>query len=495
MTYPLSFGVAAWPTRLTTTALLKPTVGILVLTLCQALPSSAWAQAGGAASPAPAGAPPTPGQTAGHQTAEKDDLQPFQINGQLNYIVQTVSRFPTRYTNVGHATNSFLSRRETEASETYTIFLGARLRPRFEAYFDPELAAGHGLSQAVGIAGFTDGDVIRNPTLSQEPYLARYFVRYTIPTGRGQTRVGGAQHQVSGILPDRRLVLSAGKFGVNDFFDVSSYANSTHTNYLNWAFLNNGAYDYAADTRGYTRGVVAEFVQPTYAVRLGSFQMPVVANGIDLASRLDTNRGDNLEVELHHPLFRTTAAPLILRVLGYRNTARMGNYRESLALAQSAGTTPDITATRRPKAIKYGYGLNVEQSLADDGNTGLFGRYSWDDGRTETFVYTEIDSSLSGGYQLSGAKWRRPKDHVSVGLVRNGLSAPHRDYLAAGGVGFIVGDGALRYGPEQILETQYAYQISGPVALTLDFQHIQNPGYNRDRGPINVPSLRLHAEF
>ena len=223
--------------------------------------------------------------------------------------------------------------------------------------------------------------------------------------------------------------------------------------------------------------------------------MPVVANGIDLASRLDTNRGDNLEVELHHPLFRTTAAPLILRVLGYRNTARMGNYRESLALAQSAGTTPDITATRRPKAIKYGYGLNVEQSLADDGNTGLFGRYSWDDGRTETFVYTEIDSSLSGGYQLSGAKWRRPKDHVSVGLVRNGLSAPHRDYLAAGGVGFIVGDGALRYGPEQILETQYAYQISGPVALTLDFQHIQNPGYNRDRGPINVPSLRLHAEF
>jgi hypothetical protein len=284
------------------------------------------------------GAAPTPTDTdqkppSQTNPAPTSDMLPFQVNGQLNYIGQTVGPFHSPYA----GTNSFLSRRETEVSQTYTLFMGTELRPNFEVYVDGEEASGKGLSSTLGLAGYVNNDVIRNPALSEEPYLARYFVRYTIALGKTTQKVEGSQNQVPGITPTHRLVLSVGKVSVPDYFDVNTYAGSSHSSFVNWVLVNTGAWDYPADTRGYTRGVVAEDIHPTYTVRLGIFQMPSVANGIDLANRLATNRGDNLEVELHPTVLRKVGTPMTLRILGYHNVAHMGNYAEAIAQAQAIG--------------------------------------------------------------------------------------------------------------------------------------------------------------
>ena len=186
---------------------------------------------------------------------------------------------------------------------------------------------------------------------------------------------------------------------------------------------------------------------------------------------------------------------MVLRLLGYRNVATMGDYRASLALAHQIGSIPDITATRKPGRTKCGFGVNFEQPLADDGATGLFGRYGWDDGATESFAYTEIDRTACLGPQISGRRWHRPNDRLAVAAVQNDLAAAHKDYLAAGGLGFLLGDGKLNYGAEQIMEAYYSYQIAKPLALSLDYQIINHPGYNRDRGPVSVASIRVHLEY
>lgn len=442
-----------------------------------------------AAAPDPTGKPGSAGPK---------NLEPgrYQVNGQLTWILQSLFKYRSPYQNdtSGQGGGSLLSRNEQEMSQTYTLFLGARINRNLEVYINPEMARGHGISNALGVAGYTNGEVIRNPTLSQDPYLARYYGKWIIATGKGEEKVESGQNQVNSSRPTRRLVISAGKLGATDVFDLNSYANNTRTQFMNWALLNNGAYDYAADTRGYTRGIAVEWINPDFALRLGSFQMPTVANGIDLAGNVSRNRGDQIEVELH-PRALPGKAPAIVRLLGYRNLARMGNYREAIALGQRTGTTPDITKTARVGAVKFGFGVNVEQPLGDDGATGLFGRYGWDDGATESFAFTEIDRALSLGAQVSGRRWRRPLDRFAIAFVQSDLASAHKDYLAAGGSGFLLGDGRLNYGPERILEACYTYQFSKSIGFSVDYQYINNPGYNRDRGPASVLSGRLHLEF
>jgi carbohydrate-selective porin OprB len=304
-----------------------------------------------------------------------------------------------------------------------------------------------------------------------------------------------ALNQLAGKRPAQRLVVTAGKLSTADIFDVSSYANNTRTQFMNWALINNAAYDWAADTRGYAHGLALEWITPRWAARLGSFQMPKIANGPNLSNDLIHNRGDQAEAELHPHLIGAERAAAIMRLLAYRNVAHMGIYRDSVDLARRTGATPSITATERTGAAKYGFGLNIEQPLMDDGATGIFGRFGWNDGATETFAFTECDQTISLGGQLSGAWWHRSRDRLGLGLVQNDLSGPHRAYLAAGGLGFILGDGRLNYGPEQILELYYAFQPFEIVAFSVDYQFINHPGYNRDRGPVSVLSLRLHLEY
>ena len=321
---------------------------------------------------------------------QPETSSPFQFNGQATFILQNLFRFHSLY----EGANSLRSRSESELSQTYTLYIGARVRPNVELCLNPEMARGHGVSEALGMAGYVNGEVIRNPSLSQEPYLGRYFIRWNLATGKGTERGEAAQNQVAGTRPIHRLVVTAGKVGVSDLFDLNAYANSARTQFMNWALLNNGAYDYAADTRGYTLGVAVEWINPDFAVRLGSFQMPTVANGVSLAGDINRNRGDQLEIEAHPNVLRHKA-PLIVRLLGYRNLAHMGDYRKSVALAQANKTVPDITQTETNGNIKYGFGLNLEQPLGDDSNTGLFARYSWDDGATESYAYTKLTGILA----------------------------------------------------------------------------------------------------
>lgn len=441
--------------------------------------------------PTPSSGNPQKPTQPGSPTLPPRALLPYEIGLQATLIDQQLFKFRSPY----EGPLSLRSRNENEKSDTYTLYLGVQLTKGLEGFVNPEMARGNGLSQAVGLAGFTNGDVIRNPTLGQDPYLGRYLLRGTIPTGKGEEEVQPGENQIAGTKrPLHRVVITFGKLGTNDIFDTNSYANSTRTQFMNWALINNGAFDYAADTRGYSQGIAVEWINPDWAFRIGSFQMPTEANGINLSGDLIHSRGDQAEVELH-PHLLPRKNPLVLRLLGYRNFARMGDYRQAVAQAEQTGTTPDITTTRRRGNVKYGFGLNFEQPLGDEGNTGVFGRYGWCDGATESFAFTETDRSLSMGGQLSGKHWGRPDDRLSLAFVQNDLSGPHKNYLAAGGQGFLLGDGKLNYGPERILETYYSFQVAKPLALSLDYQYITNPGYNQDRGPVSVLSLRAHLEF
>jgi high affinity Mn2+ porin len=413
----------------------------------------------------------------------------FQLGGQMTATWQSSLPFRSPY----QGPNSFRSGPEAETSHVYTLYTGWRLGD-VEAYVNPELAAGNGLGRALGLAGYPNGDVIRNPSLGSTPNWARYFVRWTIPLTSKRELSEAAPNAIAGSRPVERVVLTGGKMAVNDIFDTNRYANNTHAQFMNWALINDAAYDYAADTRGYTGGVALEWIHPDWALRVGSFRMPVVANGIALAGDLVHNRGDQAEVEVHAPLL-AGCEPLVARVLGFRNLGHMGDYRASVARAQQDGTVPDIAQTATPGAVKWGMGLNLEQPLADHGDTGLFARLGFNDGRKEDFCYTEADAHLSVGGQLSGAHWGRPQDRVGVALVVDNLSAAHRAYLEAGGQGFLLGDGRLHYGPEQVLESYYAFQLNKPFAITADVQVINNPGFNHDRGPALIPSVRFHVDF
>ena len=410
----------------------------------------------------------------------------FLLGAQATFIEQALPNFRSPYA----GKNSLRSIPQGRLSDTYTLYLGARLARGVEAYFDPEMARGAGIGDALGLAAYTNGDVIRNPTLGQSPYVGRLFARWTIPTGTGEERVERGENQIAGTRPTHRVLVTAGKLGTNDLFDTNAYANSTRTQFMNWALLNDPAYDYAADTRGYSQGAAVEWIQPAYALRVGSFAMPKVANGLELDPRVSDSRGDQAELELH-PELAPRRDRATVRLLVFRNLATMGDYDEALRIA-APGETPDVTATRARGRSKAGAGLNLEQPLGD---TGLFARVGTSDGRTESFAYTECDNHVSVGAQLSGRRWHTPSDRLGVALLSDGLYGPHRRYLEAGGLGFILGDGRLAYGRESALETYYQRALNRTASLAFDFQLVANPGYNAERGPVPVIGARLHFEL
>jgi hypothetical protein len=414
---------------------------------------------------------------------------PYQFGWQATVIPQSLFPFHSPYA----GPNSFKSRAETEVTETATLFLGARLTGSSDIYLNPEWALGQGVGGGAGLGGYPNADLIGTSGLRTYPYIARLLVHWRTATGKGGS-VPPTGRIIAARLPAHRLLLLAGRFAVSDTFDANSYANNPRTQFMNKALANNAAWDFAQDSRGYTNGVAFAWVHPAWALRLGTFQMPATAGGVHLAGDWPCSRGDQLEVDRNARLL-SGKQPAIFRLLGYRNAADMGRYRTALAQAQGTGIAPDITTVRQSGAIKYGYGVNFEQPLADGGATGLFGRWGWNDGATESFCYAEVDRTLTLGGQLSGAHWRRPQDRIGLGFAQSGLSDAHRDYLAAGGLGLALGDGRLRYGMERILEIYYACQASKLLSLSLDYQAIQNPGFNQDRGPASILSVRLHAEF
>jgi high affinity Mn2+ porin len=420
---------------------------------------------------------------------DHDKMGPFWLGAEANSIFQTHPGFPSKYSGA----HSLHAPAEAAISGLVTLFAAYRPFSTTELILDPEMAVGGGLSQAVGVAGFTNLDVVRNPTLSHLPYLGRYEIHQLIPLSRDwEPNEDRGPISSFAMVPRHRLELRVGKMSTADIFDVNPAASDSHMQFMNWAVDNNGAYDYAADTRGYTYGAIVEYQGPRFELRFGEMLMPTVANGLDVDWKVSKNRAENLELELKYR--RGTAWAGTVRLLAYQNYARMGSYREAIdAVAGMAGSTPNIEASRRDGRSKRGLGVNFIQYLG--GQARAFARLGWNDGANETFAYTEIDNTLELGGDLRGTSWKRPDDKIGLAFVSNGLSSVHREYLRLGGQGFILGDGGLTYARETIVEQYYNLHVWWGAFLAEDIQLIANPGYNSDRGPVWVCSLRGHLEF
>lgn len=410
------------------------------------------------------------------------------ISAQANLIWQGHPAFHARYS----GPNSLRSKGELDNSRLFTLYTAVRFARHSEVLFDVESAGGRGISDALGLAGYTDLDVVRNPALGAEPYIARAIFHQVIPLSSKTVEAERGPFNLFTELPERRLEIHFGKVSIIDWFDVNSLANDSHRQFLNWTIDNNGGYDYSADTRGYTYGLHLEYQDRDWAVRFAESLMPKVANGIDLDWNLRRARAENFEFELRRSLVPHRAA--VVRFLTYINHANMGSYREAInAFLSGQEATPDVTAHRRQGRIKYGFGISAEQEITDKLRVG--GRWGWNEGKNESFAYTEVNETILVHADYKGDPWGRKLDRLGAAFVTNGISKDHQRYLRLGGQGFLLGDGNLNYGRENIAELYYNFHLWRGVSATPELQYIVNPGYNRDRGPVVVPALRMHLEF
>jgi len=410
------------------------------------------------------------------------------ISGQANFIFQANGDFYAQYS----GPHSFNNHPDNALSRVLTLFTAYEFSSNSQVYFDVEESGGSGLSTALGLTGFVNLDVVRNPSIGQAPYIARLFFQQIIPLTDEKTQSGRTALSMPTELPVKRLDIRFGKFSLADFFDNNIGGTDSHYQFLNWVIDNNGAYDYAADTRGYTIGAILELEERNWALRFAETLMPKVANGPDLDADVARARAENIELELRPHLAKNKDTTL--RLLSYINHGDMGSYEEAVKLYLDHVTpTPNITATAQQGTIKYGFGVNFEQELWKD--SYAFGRWGWDEGKHESFCYTEDNEGVEIGVYSMGTNWHRSLDRAGAAFVSSGLSKAHQAYLAYGGLGFLLGDGALDYGRENIEEVFYTAHVWRGLFLAADVQHINNPGMNRARGPVTVPGIRLHLEF
>lgn len=411
----------------------------------------------------------------------ESDGSAFELHGQATYVRQGKPGMSAAYS----GPKSLTAERDYGYSFTATAFLGARFGDGWEAYFNPELTQGVPLSALQGVGGFHNGESQRTSGPELRGYRARAFVRKTWNRGGDLEQVDSQANQVRTSYAAERFVITAGNFSVLDVFDAMEYSRDSRMQFLNWASLSYGSWDYAADARGYTWGVAAEYITPRWSVRAGRFLMPVESNGLTLNRNFTTHYGDAIEFE--RPL-SIAGRKAVWRALGFHNRVNAGAFRDAL----SAGSPPDVSAVRHIQD-KFGFATGLQLELA--GDLGAFARAGWNDGRTETYAFAEIDRSLAAGLLLKGGRWHRGQDSAGTAFYVHGLSTDHRDYLAAGGQGFFLGDGQLNYSTERTLEVFYNLNILRGTWVSANVQRTVNPGYNQDRGPAEVYSLRLHAEF
>ena len=425
--------------------------------------------------------------------ADAGDPPPFGLHAQATWIRQYKPSLSAAYS----GPNSLRTGPEWSSSFTTTADIGVRLRHGAQLHVNPEAARGVPLSHLAGAGGISNGELQRGGSGTLRSYPARLFVQQRIDAGGQTERVEAGFNELGGAAATRRWTFTAGLLSLLDFFDPNPYAKDPRSQFTNWSFLTHGSWDYAADARGYTLAGIAEYRAPGWAVRFGRAAQPRESNGPRLDHDLARQRGDQLEAETDLPV-RLAAGPLRARVLLFRNRVDGGRFDD--AIAQALGAAPAVSAVRRLQD-KNGWGLTLEAPLGPD--QGLFARASRNDGRVETYAFTEIDRQLAIGGQFGGAAWGRGQDRWGLAYAVNGLSPSHRDYLARGGVGAFLGDGALRYGTERVAEGYYRWALPEPAlggirlqnAFSAGLQHIANPGYNRDRGPARVVTARWHSEF
>lgn len=386
------------------------------------------------------------------------------------------------------STNSLIPNEDVAMTLTSTFFWGVQLGKWGEFYVNPEIAGGSGISSARGIGGFTNGEAFRVGDPAPGVYIARVYLKHTFNLGGDEEYFGESANQVTKTRTTKYFEVTAGKFGMADFYDLNSYSHDPRSQFLNWALMSGGGWDYPANVRGYTWGIHLEYGWKGWALRTAAVLVPLDANGNDMDLKIGSARSHALEVEKSYALGKQSG---VVRLLGFYTLANMGNYQQSI-LANPA--SPDITTSRRVGRTKFGGVLNVEQTAGK--HVGLFARASWNDGNNETWAFTEIDHSISLGMVHKKGILRKKSDELGIATVVNGLSESHRRYLGAGGYGFILGDGQINYGREWIAELYYKINLfySG-FWLTPDYQFVFHPGYNKDRGPAHIFAIRAHIEL
>lgn len=468
-----------------TTALRTILIGLgLILSGLAALATPAAAQdAGGAPSsaPTPTTAPTPPGDAA------SDEAGPewYSVHGQFTNVTQYHPSFNSPF----RGPNSLDPGNSGRETMDATLFAGIRVWNALEFYANPEIDQGFGLSNTLGLAGFSSGEAYKIG--DKDPYvrLPRAFFRYTVDLGGEVQKLEAGANQLAGSHTADNITITVGKFGVPDIFDTNAYAHDPRADFLNWSLIDSGAFDYAADSWGYTYGGAVEWTQFWWTLRGGLFDLSRIPNDKAL------NRGFEqfelvTEAEERHEVW---SEPGKVKLLLFLNRGNMANYNDAVRLAQETGTTPNVALVRR-YASRPGGALNVEQQIADD--LGAFLRASVNDGHKEAYEFSEINQSLALGLSLKGNRWDRPDDTVGLAGVVNDISTDARRYLAAGGLGILIGDGQLpQFGLEKILEVYYKATVIDGVSFTVDYQHVENPAYDAARGPVDIFGYRIHLEF
>jgi hypothetical protein len=427
-----------------------------------------------------------PPSDVGLEEAATPSPELWRANFQSTYVWQKHPGFSAAY----DGPNSLVHTAESGYTLTATLYLGLHPWRGTEIFANPEIIQSEELSKLHGLGGFSNAENQKSGGPKASLYSARAFIRQTINLGGEASVAAAGPNQFATRDASRRLVISAGQMALVDIFDNNAYSHDGRTQFMNWMFMAYGASDYAADARGYTWGLAIEYYFDDWALRIGRFAQPKESNGLSMDFKLWQHYGDNLEIEHDHTL---GSRPGKVRLMGIHNYAKMGAFNDAIDDALQNGGTPAFDNIRRDQS-KFAFGLSFEQALTVD--LGLFGRASWNDGRTETYAFTEVDRSVTAGAVMRGRTWRRPDDTLGLGMAVEGISDAHRAYLARGGLGAFLGDGQLaNYAPERILEIYYSLAAARGFWASAGYQWIGNPAYNADRGPVSVFSIRFHAEY
>ncbi|MBU3547074.1 carbohydrate porin [Polynucleobacter sp. MWH-Jannik1A5] len=418
---------------------------------------------------------------------------PVNIHGQTTYINQRYNNFTSSYS----GENSLSSLKSMSYTWSGTLFFGARLAPNTDVYFNPEVVSGVPFSDLSGLGGFTNGEATKANGAQAKFYSARAFLRQTINQEGDKVVLENEANQITQTVSSNRVVVTAGQFSTLDIFDDSRYAKDPRIQFMNWGNMTYLAYDYAADARGYSTGLAGEWYLSNWVMRASRMLAPKSPNGRDLNWQIFNAYGDQIEVERQHNI---ADLPGKVSVLAYRNRMILARFQDATnyVVSNNAQGTQAINNVRTNYQYKTGIGVNGEQALTKD--LGIYGRAFTSDGHTETMSFTEADNSISVGMGLNGTSWSRPKDTIGISMMQNGLSSYRKNYLQSGGVSYFIGDYAgpgqtISYRPERIGEVYYNATVIKNVLAGLNFQHINNPAYNSARGPVNILSFRVHAEF
>lgn len=453
-------------------------------------------------------APPTFMKVLADQGKHDLENESWNAYGQFTYISNWKRSFSALYTNLNGSPNSLLTTPERSFTGSATLYLGARLWDGGEAYFAPELISERPLSQLKGLGG-----AIQNFELQKsggelpEVYTSRVYIRQTFGFGGTPVRKESDQLQLGTTYTSRRLVLALGRFSILDFFDKNAFDIDPRQGFLSLGLMTYAAYDFASDARGYSWGGVAEFYWDDWAVRVGRITPPKNPNQLNIDFRLFKFYGDQIELEHKHKFHDQEG---MVRVLGFRNREDIGRFSDAIAIFQADplknatsctgfnygsgnASAPDLCWARKPN-VKMGIGIFAEQYIAKD--IGVFSRAMYSDGKTEVDAYTSTDRSASFGVVAKGSLWSRPNDITGVALNLGWISSVHAQYLRMGGIDGFVGDGTITPAAESAVDLFYSVHLpKSPLWFTGDYQHVINPAFNSDRGPVNIFGIRIHGEF